>query len=91
MATAVIQRSAGRLPSVAFRPIPPDVRRLSAPRPREPRPSTSIALSVSAAALTLQLRSLATIEGEDAKITGGTRSLNRRVLALNLAGRLDTR
>lgn len=30
-------------------------------------------------------------EGEDARLTGGTRSLDRRLLALNVAGRLGKR
>ena len=37
---------------------------------------------------TMQLRSMLAIEGADAKLTGGTRSLMRRLLALNLGGSL---
>ena len=47
------------------------------------RPHAALALEP-AGAYVKKLRSIAEREGEDAHITGGTRSLHRRLLALNL-------
>ena len=88
MATALIQITAGRLPAVATRQ-QPAVRRAVISRLhvdvafRATQPAVSPAMTHVLTQHAIEIK-----EGADAKITGGTRSLTRRVLALNLAGSL---
>lgn len=92
---------AAALTSQYLRPLPTVLPRRSAPsrRPQEmlqgyaPLAETSSLYERPAerkppARVVLDVQALLLIEGEDAKITGGTRSLMRRVLALNLRGTL---
>lgn len=91
MATALIQRTPGKLPSVAARALPTTLRRSGALR-SVPHTEGTLRMQVETAQVRVwEARSLESIEGEDAKITGMTRSLTRRVLALNVAGSLRLR
>ena len=88
--TAVMSHSvAGRLPAVMLRRSPYPARRAQ-PAGVEHNWLTVVLGSAAAVPISrVGLRSLAEIEGEDAHLTGGTRSLMRRVLALNLGGTLE--
>ncbi len=86
MATATSQPMMGGLPSLLLQKPIEKPRRLEIAyvERRRPVPATRVEpTDPPSPAL-----SLVDVEGEDAKLTGGTRSLTRRLLALNLHGTL---
>ena len=85
MATATRQQAPGDLSSVLFgRNI--EGKRTRMPARREDH--VAVVTHIRPIAYTTLSVSLQELEGEDAKLTGGTRSLRRRLLALNVKGSL---